>query len=400
MTQIEIAGIPPCDTGGPGLEIVERKGLGHPDTICDALAEELSRALCHFYLERFGLILHHNVDKALLWAGRSRPTFGGGAVLEPMHVYLAGRATLEYRGVPVPVAELAEAATQHWLSRLHALDPARHLRLHCLVRPGSAELVELFESYRRGGRVLANDTSIGAGFAPLSELETLVLAVERRLNAPAFKTAHPETGEDIKVMGERRDGAIALTVACAFVDRHLAGLDGYRRARDAVAAEVRRGAAEHASLPVEVAVNAGDDLARGNVYLTVTGTSAEGGDDGQVGRGNRVNGLITPARPMSLEAVAGKNPVSHVGKLYNIAARDLAQAIASALPEAAEVHCYLLSRIGWAIEEPRRVDVRVRWREGGATPDSQRRIEELVHAQLARIPRLAGELLERQPDLW
>ena len=79
------------------VEIVERKGIGHPDTICDALAEELSIALSKFYLERFGLILHHNVDKALLWGGAARAGFGGGEVLQPIELFLAGRATREGR---------------------------------------------------------------------------------------------------------------------------------------------------------------------------------------------------------------------------------------------------------------------------------------------------------------
>lgn len=75
------------------VEIVERKGLGHPDTICDALAEAFSRNLCREYLARFGSILHHNVDKALLCGGRSAPAFEGGAILSPIDIYLAGRAT-------------------------------------------------------------------------------------------------------------------------------------------------------------------------------------------------------------------------------------------------------------------------------------------------------------------
>ncbi len=53
------------------VEVVERKGAGHPDTICDALAETLSRNLCREYQSRFGYILHHNVDKALLCGGRA-----------------------------------------------------------------------------------------------------------------------------------------------------------------------------------------------------------------------------------------------------------------------------------------------------------------------------------------
>ncbi|HSJ96111.1 MAG TPA: methionine adenosyltransferase, partial [Myxococcota bacterium] len=62
------------------VEVVERKGLGHPDSICDALAEAFSLALSRFYREHFGRILHHNVDKVLLVGGRAEPAFGGGAV--------------------------------------------------------------------------------------------------------------------------------------------------------------------------------------------------------------------------------------------------------------------------------------------------------------------------------
>ena len=74
------------------VEVVERKGLGHPDTIFDALAEALSRALCREYLQKCGIILHHNVDKALLCGGRAAPQFGGGVVLAPIEIHLAGRA--------------------------------------------------------------------------------------------------------------------------------------------------------------------------------------------------------------------------------------------------------------------------------------------------------------------
>src|SRR5512135_1369163 len=90
------------------VEIVERKGLGHPDTICDALAEEFSRALCRYYVDGFGAVLHHNVDKALLFGGATRPAFGGGEMLAPIEIYLAGRATEEFRGSHIPIGELAD----------------------------------------------------------------------------------------------------------------------------------------------------------------------------------------------------------------------------------------------------------------------------------------------------
>src|SRR3970040_1015681 len=127
------------------VEIVERKGLGHPDTLCDALAEELSRGLSRFYLERFGTVLHHNVDKVLLWGGVARPAFAGGEIVAPIELFLAGRVTLDYQGVHVPIDHIAHEVCERWLAdHLHELDPSRHVRIHTLTRPGSAELVELF----------------------------------------------------------------------------------------------------------------------------------------------------------------------------------------------------------------------------------------------------------------
>lgn len=66
-----------------------------------------------------------------------------------------------------------------------------------------------------------NDTSVGVGYAPLSETEHVVLTVEHVLNSSAFKHEFPETGEDIKVMAVRQDRQLQLTVAIAFVDEYI-----------------------------------------------------------------------------------------------------------------------------------------------------------------------------------
>ncbi len=107
------------DNTDNAVEVVERKGLGHPDTICDALAETLSRNLCRAYQERFGQVLHHNVDKALLCGGRAVPAFGGGTVLTPITVYLAGRATAEIGGSSIDVAQIAVDGSRHPIPYRH-----------------------------------------------------------------------------------------------------------------------------------------------------------------------------------------------------------------------------------------------------------------------------------------
>jgi S-adenosylmethionine synthetase len=374
------------------VEIVERKGLGHPDSICDAVAEELSLALSRHYLERSGAILHHNVDKVLLFGGSARPRFGGGKLLAPLELFLCGRATAECEGTRVPVEELAVEGTRRWLrENLHALDAEAHVVVHPLVREGSAELTELFRRQQAAGACLANDTSCGVGYAPLSELESVVLRVEESLNDPGWKARHPETGEDVKVMGVRERDAIDLTVACAFVGRFVMDLAGYEAGKADVAAHARLVARAHTRREVRVRVNAADDPARESIYLTVTGTSAEGGDDGEAGRGNRANGLISPYRTMTMESVAGKNPVTHVGKLYNVLASLLAQDLVEGVPGVAEATCHLVSRIGQRVDDPQLVNLRLRC-DDPELPASPR-IEEMARARLAEAPTLWKQLV-------
>jgi S-adenosylmethionine synthetase len=365
------------------LEIVERKGVGHPDTVCDAIAEEFSVALSRYYLEKFGAVLHHNLDKALLRGGAAHATFGGGEVVEPIDLYLAGRAVTEVGGVAVPVEEIAVETTRAWLrAHFHALDPVRHVRVHCLVRPGSADLTDLFRR-QRSGAPLANDTSFGVGFAPLSPVERFVLDLDQRLVAPDVLSQHPECGEDAKIMAVSHGDSLTATVAQAFVAAHVASLSEYRDAKARVEADVRA-LARTLSESATVHVNAADAADGSSVYLTVTGTSAESGDDGEVGRGNRGNGLITPCRPMSLEALAGKNPVSHVGKLYNLAARNIAEALVAAVEGVRSVECELVSRIGAPIDEPAVAHVRFET-ERRDTVRLARLAELGIRAELAKL---------------
>jgi S-adenosylmethionine synthetase len=395
---VEPIGDPPPEARA--VEVVERKGLGHPDTICDALAEAASRALSRHYRERFGRVLHHNVDKVLLCGGASAPRFGGGELTEPIEIILAGRATTTFRGVGVPVEAIAVESARAWLrAHLHALDPDRHVRVACRIRPGSADLVDLFGRGRTQA-VLANDTSIGVGFAPLSPLEAAVLDLERSINGPEAKRIQPETGEDVKVMGVRRGGRNTFTVACAFVSAHVESAADYATKKLRLAASLRQRAIGRLGDEPEVAVNAADDTEGGSLYLTVTGTSAEAGDDGEVGRGNRANGLITPGRPMTLEAAAGKNPVSHVGKLYNVVAGRIARELVSALPDVAGAECTLVSRIGAPIDDPQLVGVRLAMRGGRPASEVADAAGELARAGLAKVSALCDELAAGTVDLY
>ena len=375
--------------GAAAHEIAERKGRGHPDSLCDALAENLSIGLARFYLERFGAILHHNVDKALLIGGAARPAFGGGELTEPIEIILAGRATRRFRGVSVPVDELAVELSRDWLGRnLRHIDPVRDVRIVPRIRETSPDLAALFLRGAQAGAPLANDTSFGAGFAPLDRLERAVLAVEHGL-----RDAAPEIGDDIKVLGVRSAERIELTVGCAFVGRHVASLSDYFAKKENARALAAAAARAAIGGEVDVEANTADGDSQESIYLTVTGLSAEAGDDGQVGRGNRVNGLITPYRPMSLEAAAGKNPVSHTGKLYNLLAGRIAHTLTEELEGVDEAYCYLLSRIGSPVSKPQLADIRLRLADPDAIDAVRRGAAKIARAQLRAAPELWREVL-------
>ena len=391
-TRIQIGSL--AAVAAPAVEIVERKGTGHPDTICDALAEAASQALCRLYRDSTGMILHHNVDKLLLRGGEARPAFGGGQVIEPIDIFLAGRATRRFEGIDLPIEHSIEEACRSWLhTHLRYLDADAHVKLHILLRPSSDALIELFPRQQEVGVALANDTSCGVGYAPLSPLERAVYAVERHLNGPGLKAAHSEIGEDIKVMGVRRDHASRLTVALAFVGAQIANAEDYLAKKQALCDEATTVAGEFLGSRVSVEINTGDAPPDG-LYLTVTGTSAEAGDDGEAGRGNRTNGLITPYRPMTMECVAGKNPVNHVGKLYNLAAGLIADDIVRTVDEVTAAECYLVSQIGQPIDRPQIVDLRIRPARDASVARLRPRIEEIAAAQLKHIGYLAGDLLD------
>ncbi|KYK27320.1 MAG: S-adenosylmethionine synthetase [Candidatus Proteinoplasmatales archaeon SG8-5] len=338
------------------VEIVERKGIGHPDSIADGLAESVSRALCKMYTDRYDRILHHNTDECQIVGGQSAPKFGGGVVLEPAQIILVGRATTEVDKERLPYRSVAIKAARNYLKKHCAhLDIDSDITLDCKIGKGSVDLRGLYEVQK----LLANDTSFGVGFAPLSETERVTLETEHYING-RLKKSMPEVGEDVKVMASRVKNRINLTIAAAMVDSEIPDKDHYKNVIKELGDKAHDHALHFTKRDVKVDVNTADDYSKNIYYLTVTGLSMENGDDGSVGRGNRANGLITPYRPMSMEATAGKNPVTHVGKMYNILANKIAEDIVAEMKdEVEEVHVRILSQIGKPIDQPQTASIQV-----------------------------------------
>ena len=375
------------------VEIVERKGIGHPDSICDGVAESVSRGLSQLYLDRVGKVLHYNTDETQLVAGRAAPAFGGGEVVEPIYILIVGRATKEYDGEQLPVDSTALAAARDYLSEaIPELEYGTDVVVDVKLGEGSGDLQDVFGEETQEVP-MANDTSFGVGHAPLTETETIVREAERALNS-TYHDDHPELGPDVKIMGKREGDRIDITVAAAMVDEYVAGLDEYDDAVASVREYVDELAREYTDREVTVDVNTADDYDEGSVYLTVTGTSAEQGDDGSVGRGNRANGLITPNRPMSMEATSGKNPVNHIGKIYNLLSTRVAESVTSEVDGIRDLQVRLLSQIGRPIDEPHVADAQIVTEDDVTLADIEADVVDIIDRELADVTDVTRSVIE------
>jgi len=382
-----------------GVEIVERKGLGHPDYICDSIMNEISIALSKEYRRRFGEIVHHNIDKGLLVAGETEGRFGGGTIKRPMLMVFGDRATFQIGEDKIDVDRIAVETAKNWFrTKLRFVDPERHVKYQVEIKPGSAELTDIFKRRESEGQFLgANDTSAAVGYAPLTATEKLVLETERHLNSPDFKKSFPESGEDIKVMALRHNDRLELTVSMAFVDRFIASENDYFAKKQSILEALRSFVESKTTFnKLDIDFNTLDARGRGlpGIYTTVTGTSADDADSGQVGRGNRVNGIIPLNRPSSSEAAAGKNPVSHVGKIYNLLSFKIAERIHREVSGIEEVYVWLLSKIGIPIDQPAIASAQLILSKTTRMEDVSTKARDILDEELGKLDRFCDDLAE------
>lgn len=388
----------------PGTtSIVERKGLGHPDTLADHLAERLSQAYSRYTLEHFGAVLHHNFDKLALLGGASEVRYGGGRMTAPVRIQVNGRAAPTCGDETIPVDDLVESTVREFFAR-RLPEIAEHLDINLHITSNSSPGAVVIEGrasertrwfaprsiddLRERRILLANDTSLGTGWAPESLFECFVRElVDNFSGQSAFTDAHRWCGADVKFMGyyegDRADVVLCVPQKSPYVSSRAAYLEN----KQIILAECRRLAGLRLpGMPVDFRLNVRDVPEKDEFYLTYTGSSIETGDEGVVGRGNRVNGLITPLRPMNMEGANGKNPVYHVGKLYNLAAMRLARRLHDETGGHVEVH--LVSATGERLDRPWRVLIRLS--ESCAQID---KIQAIVDETLARFPALTEEIV-------
>jgi len=374
------------------IELVERKCLGHPDSLADGIAESISRALSRSYMEECGNVLHHNTDQGEVVAGESLPKFGGGIITRPIYFLISGRATKTFNGVNIPADAIAVEAARGYIKKvLPLLNTERDVIVDCRMGRGSTDLQDVFRSCS-GKAPRANDTSFGVGHAPFSEAESIVLGVSTFIDG-TLRPKYPVIGQDCKIMCLRDGDTINLTIAMAFVDRYCSGIADYIEQKNFLTEQIAAVAGQFTNRKVNVAINTADDLDNGSIFLTVSGTSAEMGDDGSVGRGNRANGLITPNRPMSMEATSGKNPINHIGKIYNLLATEIAKDCVASVDGIEEIYVRLLSQIGHPIDQPHIASAQVLPKRGFEVSALRREVEGIIDEWLEKTTTITERVI-------
>ena len=307
------------------MEIIEYKSPGHPDTLTDLIVEECATFLDYYYQKNYGKILHYNVDKALLSAGDCDIYYGGGVVKEVPNFILGGQATNLTDELRNCLVNQIRKTINFYLPNLKEFNVE--------IRTGNT-VKNLVDIANDDSVILSNDTSFGVGYYPYSKAEQTVFRIKEELDQ-LIRTQVIPIGELYKIMYTPK----TISISAPLYAQRIRNKEDYAQAKREIELILRSYG--------KIIFN--PDFGNGFPYLTLCGSSIECGDDGQVGRGNRYNGLITPCKPMTLEAYHGKNNKNHVGKLYSKWAFEKAKEIYEKTGKYTEV--ILVSKIGKPITE-------------------------------------------------
>ena len=389
------------------FEVIEKTGIGHPDTLADGLAEHLSVKYSRYTKNKFGAILHHNFDKVGLLGGASYVTFGRGHLIKPIRVILNGRASTKFGAENIPINKLLIGWTKEYFkNRLYGVNPEKDLifilELSNQSSPGKTHSDKILKDASRRfwfeprgledlpelKNLFSNDTSLGVGYAPLSRVEKFILELEMFLNSKKTRQKYSWLGTDIKIMCKRVKNDVSITVCIPQIADFVDSIDVYKENLQICRKLLNQLAKKRQINLVELNINTRDKFDVYELYLTATGTSLESGDEGLVGRGNRITGLISPTNPYSMEGSCGKNPVYHIGKLYYLQAQLIANEIYKKFKVNNQV--FLGSQSGRKLEDP--------WINVVILPKSiskadEEKIKSIVKNKLERVNSLTKQIV-------
>jgi S-adenosylmethionine synthetase len=381
------------------LCICERKGIGHPDSLADMVADSFSNLYSEFTFKRYGTVLNHWVDKIVLRGGKATLSFGKAEILEPMKVYLFGRTTKIVYGSEINLYEFIEMAVHNVFKTIFNNDICNYIDYYVdtndsigadhptfFYHPKTTEDINKLSS-----SLQCNDTVACLAYAPLNEIEYLTLYIENYINSVTFKKEHPYTGYDVKVMSSYPvGGQLDITICIPFISKLTQSYSFYQSKLKQIYDELEFKIQDIYERRFNLSINTKD---KGKyAYLTVFGTALDKGDFGVVGRGNRRNGIISITRGMSLEAISGKNPKCHGGKIYNELAQHVSNRIFSEL--SLENYVIIVAKNGDSIYNPSHFLIKL-----PANPNnvSAHKIQEIIYSSIEKIESIIQSTIRRDP---
>lgn len=365
------------DPEGRPFEIAERKGLGHPDTVADGIADAVSNEFSRHCLKNFGAVLHHNVDKVYVGAGHWTVDYGRADMHAPVRVVINGRMSSSLGDKHIDIRAIQEKAARQYLALvLPKLEPN-----DVIVISSATQYTQRAYWYTPRGlddlpdatHPKANDTSLCVAHAPFTMTERLAFELERffwitdegATGPYSLKPRYRGVGQDIKVMALRRGDHINITACVPFLCKHISSFEMYR---DGVLWIERLLQAEADRITADTRFKAHIEVNRTEkdhrVYLLAIGSCVECGEEGIVGRGNPIGGVIAAGRAHSVEAPYGKNPVYHSGKVLGFLTQKLACAIFKELGIPSSVYALtvnsqsLIPPHTLIVETPARIDLK------------------------------------------
>lgn len=391
------------------FEVVETKGKGHPDNICDTLAEKISANYSKYCLEHYGVILRHMVDKLSILGGGSKVKFGGGEMKQPIKILLNGRFTDRYKNKKIDYMHIITKTIKDYFKELFPLlDIEKYLIIidntHHNEGPGVVytennitknERIKFFEvtdeedAQRHNNHNRCNDTSTTVSYYPMSKLEQAILNIEQLFNSSQYKKINPWVGSDIKVMGIRKNDTVEITSCIPMISKYIKNLEDYKNKltnlKKDIELEIRKKFPKH---NIKIYLNTRDNYENNDLYMTLIGSAIESGDEGAVGRGNRSRGVIPFSRNFSMEAACGKNPVYHTGKLFTAIGDQISQQIYEKYHVENVVYC--TSKMGDKIAEPWSISIELNKK---ISEDSITEINKMVNELLQNHNNITNKII-------
>lgn len=391
------------------FEVVETKGKGHPDNICDTLAEKISSNYSKYCIENYGVILRHMIDKLSILGGGSKVHFGKGEMIAPIKILINGRFTDRYKDEHIDYMKIVTDTIKQYFSELFPLlDTDKYLLIidntHHNEGPGVVyndddstknERMKFFEVtddkdvVRHNNHFRCNDTSTTVSYYPMSNLEQTVLDIEQTLNSTEYKSNYPWVGSDIKVMGMRKEDKVEITSCVPLISLYVSDLTDYKNKLQMLKNDIEIIVRKYFNKnDLHIYLNTRDNYENNDLYLTAIGSAVESGDEGAVGRGNRSRGVIPFSRNFSMEAACGKNPVYHTGKLFTAIGDVISKKIFDKYHIENVVYC--TSKMGDEINNPWNVSVEL---NKTVSNEIKKDIDKIVKDEIKNHSKITSDLI-------